>query len=185
VEFDELVQLAADTGFAIGERDRGVFAGAGQDVEGQLRVVVGLGDGLEGKQGDGLFLQFIDGGAARLAGRLKESDDGGLDGMQGVQVVQELGEEPGARLRDEVHGGLRRRGLKEWGAKDGGGIGLQSGGEIDDRGIDAGGFQAQERIGGMVDGDDGDGILEHRIVNGGNDLDLLFGCGEDGGGILF
>jgi hypothetical protein len=185
VEGMELFEFVADAGFAGGEGDFGLFAGAGEEVEGELGIVVGLGDGFEGEEGDGLFLQFVDGLAAGLAGGFEEGDDGAAEGVAGVEVIEEGVDEEGAGLGDDVDAGLDGAEFVAGSAEGGAGVVVEFTGEDEEGcvGVELG--EVLRGLEGIVDGDDGEGIVDHVAVGGGDDFDLFFGGGEDGGGILF
>ena len=119
VEFGEFGKLPLDSGFAIGDGDFRLFAGAGKDVKAELGVVLDLGERFEGEKGDGLFLEFVDSGAAGLAGGLEEGDDGAGNGLNGVEIVEKRGEEPGSWVGDKMYVRFDGVGLEERGAEDG------------------------------------------------------------------
>ncbi len=78
-----------------------------------------------------MFLEFINSGAAGLAGRLEKSDNGADYRMVRVKIVEEISEEPGACLRNEMDGSFDRGCFEERRAEDSAGLVLERTGEID------------------------------------------------------
>ena len=72
----ERLVVAANARLDRGQADGGAFSQAAQQVIGRLRVVDGARQGLKAEQADGLLVQLVHGGAAKLAGRLEDRGGG-------------------------------------------------------------------------------------------------------------
>src|SRR5580658_703681 len=76
----EQIVVAADARFRGGQADGSRFAQRAEQIKGGLAVVNGAREGLEAEQADRLLVEFVHGGAAELAGRLKQRDGGQAHG---------------------------------------------------------------------------------------------------------
>ncbi len=88
----ERLIMAANACFHVRQTDGGVFAHAAEQVKRDLRVVNTARYGLEVEQVHRLLMQLVHGGAAELAGRLKNRGGGKSDRSGLLQPIEQQGD---------------------------------------------------------------------------------------------
>ena len=99
--------MAADARFQLIQADLGAFAQPTEKVVGSLRVVNGARHGLKAEQADGLLVELVHGGAAKIAGRLKQCCGGKANRGSLLHALKQKSQGKRRRVRGNHRGGKK------------------------------------------------------------------------------